>query len=192
MNRAVVFIDNGYLSKILKKYFKEPNIDYSVFSDNICGECERLRTYVYDCMPYQSNPPTPDERTRYSKKNRFLNSLEKSPRVEVKLGKLQKIWVDGKYKFKQKMVDVLLSVDLVKLSWSKQIQDAIIVAGDRDYVPALKASKDAGVLTKIYYKQPVHDEILSICDECIEIDQDLINKSLRKKNETAELITDAL
>lgn len=180
MKRAVVFIDNGYFSKILKNHFKEPDVDYELFSDNICGDSERLRTYVYDCMPYQSNPPTENERKRTAKMNKFISCLRKLNRVEVRLGKLQKIYVDGKFTFKQKMVDVLLSVDLVRLSWSKQIQDAILVAGDRDYVPAVKAAKDAGVLVKLYYKKPIHDELLDTVDEHYEITESLIKSSLRK------------
>ena len=56
-------------------------------------------------------------------------------------GRLQKIVAGSKVIFKQKMVDVLLSVDLVRLSWSKQIQAAILVAGDSDYVPAVEAAE---------------------------------------------------
>lgn len=182
MNRAVVFIDNGYFSKILKNHFGEPDIDYLLFSQNICGtDCERLRTYVYDCMPYQSKPPTPDESKRYSKMDSFVYSIKRLPRFEFRQGSLQKIWVDKKFTFKQKMVDTLMSIDLVKLSATKQIQDAILVAGDHDFVPAVKVARDAGVLVKLYYKQPVHDELLDNCDEYIEISKDLIKKSLKKK-----------
>lgn len=180
MNRAVVFIDNGYFAKILKIHFGEPDINYGLFSDNVCGSCERLRTYVYDCMPYQSSSPTEKERLMYSEKDKFISSLKKISRTEVRLGKLQKIYVGGKYTFKQKMVDVLLSVDLVRLSWSKQIQDAILVAGDRDYVPAVKAAKDAGILVKLYYKKPIHNQLLDEIDESYEIKRDLIKKSQRK------------
>lgn len=180
MNRIAIFIDNGYFSKIIKNHFNEAAIDYGLFSDNICGGSDRLRTYVYDCMPYQSSPPTPTERKLYADKDRFISYLKKLPRFEVRLGRLQKIKVDGKWIFKQKMVDILLSVDLVRLSWSRQIQDAILVAGDSDYVPAVIAAKDAGVLVKLYYKEPIHDYLLEKCDEPIKIEEELINKSLRK------------
>jgi len=85
--------------------------------------------------------------------------------------------------FKQKMVDVLLSVDLVRLSWSKQIQAAILVAGDSDYVPAVEAARDAGVLVILYYKKPVHNELLEVVDEHYEITDGLIKNSLRKLKE---------
>ena len=112
MNRAAIFIDNGYFSKVLKNIFNKPEIDYKVFSDLICTGCERLRTYVYDCMPYQSKNPTDEERERYSKMDSFVSSLKKLPRFEFRQGSLQKIWVDNKYVFKQKMIDTLLSIDL--------------------------------------------------------------------------------
>jgi uncharacterized LabA/DUF88 family protein len=176
MLRAAVFIDNGYFSKVLKNHFSKPNIDYKLFSNNVCGEYDRLRTCVYDCMPYKSDPPTPDEREYYGDKHRFKTALEKLPRFEIRLGELQKI----KCAFKQKMVDVLLSVDLVHLSWSHQIQTAILVVGDRDYVPAVKSAKEAGVLIQLYYKLPVHNQLLKECDETIEISKELIRNSLKK------------
>jgi len=182
MNRAVVFIDNGYFSKILKHNFKEVSIDYLKLSDNICNncKCERLRTYFYDCMPYQSKPPTDDERERYSKMDSFVSSIKKLPRFEFRQGSLQKIWVDKKFVFKQKMIDTLLSIDLVKLSATKQIQDAILIAGDHDFVPAVEVAKESGVVVSLYYKHPIHDELLEKCDERKEITQDLINNSLKK------------
>ena len=61
-DRAAVFIDGAYLTKILDVDFGKPKIDLAGFSDILCGNYERLRTYYYNCMPYQSCPPTEDER----------------------------------------------------------------------------------------------------------------------------------
>ena len=174
MLRAAVFIDNGYFAKALK--MDPDSVDYKLFSENICGEYDRLRTYVYDCMPYRSTPVTPDEQDRYEKMHKFQSALEELPRFEIRLGELQKI----KGVFKQKMVDVLLSVDLVRLCWGHQIQTAILVAGDRDYVPAVKAAKEAGVLVELYYKMPVHNQLLKECDENREISDELIRNSLKR------------
>lgn len=178
MNRAVVFIDNGYLSKVIRNNFNDSKIDYEIFSDNICNPCERLRTYVYDCNPFQSSHPTSDERRRQSQMDKFVHALKRKHRFQVRMGTVQKIQVGTRHTFKQKMADVLLSVDMVRLSWSKQMQDAVLVAGDHDFVPAVKAAKDAGVVVKLYYAKPIHDELLESCDESIEINQDLVDKSL--------------
>lgn len=175
MGKGAVFIDGGYFSKVLKNVFGEPEIDFEVFSDKICTNVERLRTYYYNCMPYQSTPPTPDERRRYSDMDKFLFNLGRLNRFEIRLGQLQKIGTT----FKQKRIDVLLSVDLVRMSWDHQIDKAVLVTGDSDFVPAVKAAKDAGVLTVVYFSRGpdvyAHDELLYACDERYEITQELID-----------------
>lgn len=181
MSRAAVFIDGGYFSKVLTIAFKRPSLDYERFSDAICEGCERLRTYYYDCMPYQSNPPTKKERTRYAQKDSFIYSLRRLRRFEVRLGKL--IYIPKAKDFVQKRVDVLYSVDLVRMSSTRQISKAVLVTGDSDFVPAIQAAKDAGVLTVIYYSavQGVRalDELLYACDERREITKDIIDSCLR-------------
>jgi len=180
MAKVAVLIDGGYFAKVLENLFGEPNIDYEAFSNKICGDAERIRTYYYDCMPYQSNPPTLEERKRYAERDKFIYKLKKLNRFEVRLGRLQKIGRE----FKQKGVDVLLSVDLVRMSWGHQIDRAVLVTGDSDFVPAIKAARDAGVVIILYYsrKPPmyVHDELFDNCDERYEITQELID-SIRIK-----------
>jgi len=45
MAKAVVLIDGGYFAKVLKFVFSEPDIDYEKLSNELCGDCERVRTY---------------------------------------------------------------------------------------------------------------------------------------------------
>lgn len=166
IHRAAVFIDNGYLSKVVPDDMK---IDFERFSSTVCGNRERLRTYFYDCMPYQSEPPTEDEKTRYASYCRFRDIIESLPRFQMRFGKLSKNR-DGS--FGQKKVDILMAVELVRLSWSHQIGHAIIVSGDSDFVPAIEAAKDAGVITTLYYsKKSVHNELLSAVDERYEMNK---------------------
>ena len=181
MGRAAVFIDGGYFSKVLQIAFNQPALDYESFSNAICEGCERLRTYYYDCMPYQSNPPTEEEKRRYAQKDKFIYNLKRLKRFEVRLGKL--IYIPSANDFVQKRVDVLFSADLVRMSSTRQIAKAVLVTGDSDFVPAIQASKDAGALTVIYYSTVpgvrALDELLYTCDERREITQDLINSCLR-------------
>jgi uncharacterized LabA/DUF88 family protein len=178
VDNAAIFIDSGYLSKVLKLVFKT-KIDFEKFSDALCGaDYKRLRTYYYDCMPYQDNPPTQEQRARYAAHDSFVYNLRKLNRFEVRLGKL--IYIPSINDFIQKRVDVLLSVDLVRMSWDHQISKAVIVTGDSDFVPAIQAAKDAGILTVLYYSRghpqiSALDELLYACDERIEINQALIN-----------------
>lgn len=179
MARAAVFIDGGYFQKVLQNIFGSPKINFEIFSDETCGDYERLRTYYYYCMPHQSNPPTEEERRRYANTDRFVHSLGRLNRFEIRLGKL--IYVPSVGEYIQKRVDVLFSVDLVRMSWDHQIGKAVLVTGDSDFVPAIQAAKDAGVLTVLYYSRghpsvSAMDELLYACDERVEISQTLINR----------------
>ncbi|MEM2839838.1 MAG: NYN domain-containing protein [Thermoplasmata archaeon] len=178
MDRVAVFIDNGYFSKVLIKDFGKPRIDYAKFSDSICAGGERFRTYFYDCPPFQSSPPSAEERALKSGFDRFIYNLESLPRFEVRLGRLRKI-SEPPY-FEQKGVDVLLSVDLVRLSFSGKIERAILVTADSDFVPAVNAAKDAGILVAMCYSptQPRSDELFQKCDERIRITSEIIQNSL--------------
>lgn len=178
MGKAVVLIDGGYLAKILESYGRPP-FDFEKFSNHLCtrADCERIRTYYYHCRPFQSDPPTPTEKMRYAEFAKFENYLKKIPRLDFRVGRLQR--VAGT--FKQKGVDVHFSVDLVKLSCKGIIDKAIMITGDSDFVPAVNVAKEEGIVTILYYcKKPpmyVHNELLDACDETYEITQDIMDNS---------------
>lgn len=182
LDRAGIFIDHGYLQKLLEDYGIR-HMDYLDFCEKLCeGGITRFRTYLYDCMPYQSDPPTEEEKRHYASKQRFFTALNRMPRFEVKYGKLQKLPDPASltgYKFVQKRVDVLMSVDIVRMSAEKQIFRIIMVTGDSDLVPAVMTAKDAGSEVWLYYANTArtfaHDELREACDECRELTQDFLN-----------------
>ena len=174
-SRAAVFIDGAYLTKLLELDYSGTRIDYESFSNEICCQRERLRTYYYNCMPFQSNPPTAEESTRYARMDKFINRLTRLPRFQVRLGKLGRVGED----FVQKRVDILLAVEIVRLSWSRSVDTVILVTGDSDFVPAVEAAKDAGVLVQLWYtRSSIHNELLDAVDEYFPITQELINSVL--------------
>ena len=123
-------------------------------------------------MPSQSNPPTGEESSRYARMDKFINRLTRLNRFQVRLGKLGRVGDE----FVQKRVDILLAVELVRLSWSKSIGTAVLVTGDSDFVPAVEAAKDAGVLVQLWYsRNAVHNELISAVDEFFPITQELID-----------------
>jgi uncharacterized LabA/DUF88 family protein len=183
LGRAVVLLDNGYLAAILRDEFAQVRIDYLKFSETVSSGYHRLRTYVYDCLPYQANPPTDEQKLLYAGKIKFFQALQKLPAFEPRFGK-QRPRGAG---YIQKGVDVLLAVDLVRLSSKSQIQKAFLVAGDGDYVPAVKAAKDEGVSVTMYHSgafqadengrfHPKYsNELWDVCDDRKVIDSRLID-----------------
>ena len=133
MNRYAVFIDGGYFKKVLKE-FKKPKVSYLKFSNIVANGEERLRTYYYDCPPYVSLHPAEKEKQMQAGFDRFKKNLEMEPRFQVRLGRLARQETSDGVKYVQKKVDILLTVDLLKLSIEHQINRAVIVAGDSDFV----------------------------------------------------------
>ena len=139
---------------------------------------ERLRTYYYHSLPVVRAGNNDDER-RHRNMQSFLVSLKRLPRFEVKLGKLQLI--GGQ--FKQKMIDVLMSLDIAAMSYERQIQYVIILAGDADFVPAIKKAKDYGAIVHLFYHpSSVHNELLDEVDELHVISKELIENCKKLSN----------
>jgi uncharacterized LabA/DUF88 family protein len=177
MDKYAVFIDGGYAKKVFHE-FGNPRISYFKFSSYVAKNDERLRTYYYDCAPYMSNPPTAEEKRRKSSFDKFTFALQKESRFQVRRGRLAKRYRnDGTVDYEQKMVDILLAVDLVQLSVQHLIQRAVLLANDSDFVPAIEIARNAGTIIELYYHIPPkpHDELLQACDDRVQIDQILID-----------------
>lgn len=179
LDRCAIFIDGAYLEKVLKNEFDETRIDFGKLSRELAGDAQILRTYYYNCMPFQDDPPTEHQKEMHAKRDSFIARLQKLDRYEVKLGKLVKRACEKcQYiRFEQKRLDVLIAVDLVRLSAARQIDQAILVTGDSDFVPAVKAAKMDGVLVQLYYSShSKSDELYNVCDERFEITKKMIEK----------------
>ena len=85
---AAAFLDGGYVEKVLHYDHGEPKIDFEKLVHTMVEPAELLRAYYYHCLPYQSNPPTREERQRYAARHRFITALSFLPRFEVRLGQL--------------------------------------------------------------------------------------------------------
>ena len=185
MGQCAIFIDGGYFEKVLQYDFGCPRLDFQDLSNDLAARAghQRLRTYYYDCMPYQSNPPTEAEKNKYRAKAKFIHALRRNvQRFEFRQGKLRKT---GSGQFEQKRIDVLLGVDMVRLCSKGQIETVVLIAGDSDLVPAVKASKEEGAIVTLYYhRRSVSDELLNECDEFYEIDQALIDSNRRESTKS--------
>ena len=173
LDKCAIFIDGGYFNKMLKRYFNAIETDFLKLSDTICYslKLKRLRTYYYQCLPIVRRTNVQDS-IRQANMQRFLTNLKRLPRFEIKLGKLQLVG----NQFRQKMVDVLMSPDIATMSYENQIQHAILIARDADFIPAIKKAKDYGIIVHLFYHpSSVHNELLDEVDELHEITEAFLN-----------------
>lgn len=168
MGKVAIFIDGGYLSKVLNDSFGSPKIDFSKLSNYLAGGQSILRTYYYNCMPYKSQTPTKGELARYTGMQKFIDALQRLDRYEVRLGKLEYRGrkQDGAPIFQQKRVDILLGCDLVLLAAKQRIEKAILITGDSDFIPAIEIAKNEGVEIELVYDPAhmPHGSLITIAD----------------------------
>jgi uncharacterized LabA/DUF88 family protein len=149
-----------------------------------------LRTLYYNCLPYQSNPPTPDEARRYGNKHRFFQRLNSLPRFTVRQGRLafRGHKASGEPIFQQKRVDLLLGLDFALLSGKKQITHAAVISGDSDLIPAFRVAEEEGVLVWLFHgprasstdgSPTFANELWEEADERFEIDRTFMESVAR-------------
>jgi uncharacterized LabA/DUF88 family protein len=139
----MVFIDGGYLRKALRDLFGRDDFNFAGFSTELLvhqadwrshwGEVQR--TYFYDALISLS-----DDADMHAKQTAYFDRISMMEGCEVKLGTL----VNGKDGLRQKGVDTLLAIDMVSKAYTNQYEVAILVSGDSDLEPVVRAVKETG------------------------------------------------
>lgn len=154
--RKEIFIDGGYLRKVLKGFnvpvdnaektakfllslirtiqdfgFISPvGIEHST-------KLELIRAYYYDALP------EPKDET-YQTQEEFFSRIEErlsSCPFELRFGRLQRA-SKNREEFRQKGVDVLLATDIVTMAFLNHYDIAVLVSGDQDFVHALQVVRN--------------------------------------------------
>jgi uncharacterized LabA/DUF88 family protein len=199
MARLAIFIDGGYICSLAEKEF-HIWVNYEILPQKLLEiiqaktpePVDLLRTYYYDCLPYQSDPPTPEEAGRFAKARSFHDFLSRLPRFTIRQGRLKYKGLDsfGQPIFQQKRVDIMLGLDIAQLSAKHQITHMAIVAGDSDLLPAFEVARTEGVSVWLFHGPHVSkvdgtstyaDELWRGADERFEIDVALMKSIERKR-----------
>ena len=154
MDSAIVFIDDGFLSK-LSKHFGDGNylkVHRKDFAENLCKNenlnCKNI--FIYTAPPFQNPIPNESEIKRKEGYDKFVKSLEKEG-VVVREGRCQRLKIGDEYVYSQKGVDTLLTMDLMKVAPKhKEVKKIILVASDSDFVPVIKDLQEEGIKVILY------------------------------------------
>ena len=161
MARLAIHIDGGYVTKVAER--AEVRLDYRALSDAITDRIratskeplDLVRTYYYDCLPYQSSPPKPHEEERLKRKTHFFNELRLLPNFALRQGRLKRRGTSpaGAPMFQQKRVDLMMGLDIARLAAKGQVTHLALLSGDSDLIPAVDAAQQEAVIVWL-----VHDE----------------------------------
>lgn len=179
MASAAVFIDGEYLRKVRENEFRNIYPDYSKIGSELCKrigvEVQLLRTYYYDSMPFKSENPDEKELKLHKFKRKMLDAFSYFDDFEVRKGRCIKVFDEkGQPKFLQKGIDTWLAIDLTRLSATGKIEHAILLAGDGDFVPPVRAAKEKGVKIWLFHGEKFSRALFIAADRRIPITRELL------------------
>jgi len=155
-DRVAIFIDGSNLYHGLRSSFGHHNISFSEFANKLCGGRRLFRTYYYNVL--QDPTQKPDG---YREQQEFLDTLRKTPYLEIRLGGTkvsQGIPVE-------KGIDIMLATDLLYFAWNDFYDVAVLVSGDADFAYALQAVKNMGKHVEVaYFETGGSKDLLSVAD----------------------------
>lgn len=136
--RVMVFIDGGYLRSNVRTLTGNEEFDLLHFPWKLATKYikgrffpDLIRVYYYDALVDTEHQDYPEQR-------QFFDSLNSIPLVEVKLGSLVQT-PNGR---RQKSVDIFMSIDVLTKAFENHYDVAILVCGDRDFIPLVESVKD--------------------------------------------------
>ena len=163
-NRVAIFIDGSNLYHSLRGNFKRHDLNFAEFASKLCGSRRLFRTYYYNIL--QDPTQRPDG---YREQQEFLDTLRKTPYLEIRLGSTklaQGVAVE-------KGIDVMLATDLLYFAWNNFYDVAVLVSGDSDFAYALQAVKNMGKHVEVaYFESGISKDLLNVADN-----RHLLNRS---------------
>ena len=155
-DRVAIFIDGSNLYHALRSNLRRHNLNFAEFASKLCGSRRLFRTYYYNALQDPIQWPE-----AYHEQRKFLDTLRKTPYLQVRLGSTkmaQGLTVE-------KGMDVMLATDLLYFAWNDFYDVAVLVSGDSDFAYALQAVKNMGKHVEVaYFESGVSKDLLNVAD----------------------------
>jgi len=155
MEDTLVFLDGGFLSKLNKHFGKGSYIKYDIiqFARNLAKKqnlfCKHI--FYYNAPPFQETPPTLEQRKKKEGYDLFKEILSQNKDITIREGRVQRLRIIEKFKYKQKGVDTLVTIDMGHIKEDfPGINKIILVACDTDFCPIVEDIKKRKIKVILY------------------------------------------
>jgi len=159
-SKVIILVDGGYFD-YLNYYLKKKRgkkLSLEKLSKKVVQGDDHVRTKFYHAYPYQSDNPTPAEKSKYASIQKFFYSIGRTKnhefcrvgRVKQKHTKCPKC-MDMFARPQQKGVDVGIALDLVKMARKRVADKFVLIAGDEDLTGAVDMAQEELSNVVVYY-----------------------------------------
>jgi uncharacterized LabA/DUF88 family protein len=168
--RVMVFLDAGYLQACIRDHYENRPLDLTKFAGKLVGQRRLVRTYYYTAKI--ERPPDDYWRNQQREQQRYMDALAYLPAIEVRWGRLQ--FGDGGTP-RQKGVDVLLALDMLRFALKNNYDTAILVSGDGDFADIVRMVKDEGRKVELVtFPRTRARALLEAADVCYEVTLEML------------------
>jgi len=178
MKRVAIFIDGNNFYYGLKKIYGEEkkliNFDFFEFCNFLTGKNELVGIFYYNATLDKNK-----NFEKYKSQQRFFDKIKRIPKFRLILCKLLKLKIKetGEYYYIIKEDDIHMAVDLVKGAFKNIYDEAILVSGDGDFVPAVLASREEGkFIENVYFKRSASTNLKLNCNRSFELKKELLDR----------------
>lgn len=194
MFRVMVFIDYQNFNINLHEHYKGRTfkpINYwalgKAINEIIPFQSEVIKTYLFAYKPCEELMKL----DFYSKYYDWLNSIRKTPHLEIIEGRQELRTYDGiqldinnpkTYYTEEKETDINLATHMVAKGFQNSYDIAILVSGDTDYIKVVETLHNIGKTVVIaHFKHQNVNRYDEICDANIILYDEVLNKAVNKK-----------
>lgn len=131
-SRVMVFIDYRNIAEALAANQQFTNLDFYSLTTMLVGSRELIGAYIFDGYTFNS----------LSEKRSYYEKLRSQGFRVIMRDSVERL--EGGIKPVQKEVDVALACELLEHAMMNHYDVAIVVSGDRDFVPAMQKVQAAG------------------------------------------------
>lgn len=178
MTRVAIFIDgNNFYYGLRRLYGKNKrlkNFDFNNFSNFLANKKNLVGIFYYNAELDKDN-----NLKKYESQKEFFETLKKIPNFHLVLCKLLKRNITGTNKFYYiiKEDDINMAVDMVEGACEDNFDIAIVVSGDGDFVPAVKAvQRKNKTVENIYFKNSSSRNLKTHCNKSIQLTKEILDK----------------
>lgn len=163
--RVAIYIDGSNLYHGLLGDVGNPRVDYQKLVVKLLEGRPLTGVYYYNAPLSQQQSPE-----KYRAQQRFFSKLKGFPKFTVRLGQLERR-PDGH--LVEKRVDVRLAVNMIMDAYGDRYDEAILMSGDSDFVPAIEAVKIIGKGVEVAYTRKTF-HLFQVCERFILLDGEFL------------------
>ncbi|MBW3003799.1 NYN domain-containing protein [Candidatus Woesearchaeota archaeon] len=174
--RVSVYIDGAnflYGLKSIRNNYSDYYFDFEKYIKKIVGKRNLVKMYYYNAsLKQEKNPEI------FKRQQKLFARLRGIGRCQVILCKRQRrTHKDGHEFFTIKGDDIHLAIDMLRDAYENKFDSAILITGDGDFSPLVKAVKAKGKLVENHhFKDNISLDLIKHCNNCTVIDKKTVNK----------------